>query len=108
MSAVFTLTALTSSFFFFKQKTAYEILFPQRFVERHALIFVLRRQGTAAEQVARSAASRISRDPFPEHVQNAGVPVFLMDTSPAQFKNLSADCFERSEVEEFLTVVAVC
>ncbi len=29
-----------------------------------------------------------------------------MDTSPAQFKNLSADCFERAEVEEFLTVVA--
>jgi len=61
-----------------------EMLFSQRFVQRHSLIFVLRGQGTAADQVTCAATLRISGDSSPQHVQDVGVAVVLTDAGSSQ------------------------
>jgi hypothetical protein len=88
------------------QQRLYKMLFPKRLVERHALVFVLRRQGTAANQITRSATLRVSGDPFPQHMQRVAVPVMLMNAGSAQFENLAANSLEGEEIEELFTVVA--
>jgi hypothetical protein len=83
-----------------------EIFFLQRLIERHALIFVLRGEGTAANQVTRAAAFRVAGDSSPQHVQDVGVAVVPMDAGSAEFEDFSAQIIERAEIEEFLAVIA--
>jgi hypothetical protein len=80
--------------------------FPQRFVERHSLILILRREGTAANQVTRAAALRVSGDSSPEHVQDVGVAVLLVDAGPSQLQDFAAQALEGAEIKEFLAVIA--
>jgi hypothetical protein len=83
-----------------------EIFFAQRFVERDALIFVLRGEGTAADQVTSAAAFCVPGDSSPKHVQHVGVAIVFVNAGPAKLEDFGAQIFERAEVEKFLAVVA--
>lgn len=78
----------------------------QRFIERHSGIFILRREGTAANQKAGIASRGVFGDALPKEVQHVGVSIMVVDAGPAQFENFAADGFERTEIEELLAVIA--
>src|SRR6266478_7064509 len=88
------------------QRRLHEIFFPQHLVEREASIFVLRRKGTTAKQIAGAAAHCVPCNPFPQHVQRGGVPEFFMEAGSAEFENLTTNLFEGAEIEELLPVVS--
>jgi hypothetical protein len=83
-----------------------EIFFLQLFIERQALIFIPRGEGTAANQVTRAAAFRVAGDSSPQHMQRVGVAIVFVNAGPAKLEDFGAQIFERAEVEKFLAVIA--
>src|SRR6202011_5945334 len=56
-----------------------EILVSQGVVEGYSLVFVLRRQGAAADQITGVAEGGVGGDAFPEQEQGSGVAIVLVD-----------------------------
>jgi hypothetical protein len=83
-----------------------QVFLAKRLVQSHALVFVLRSEGTAAEQIAGGAAIRVPGDAFPEHVEHRSISIVLVDASPAQLENLSANLLERAKIKKFFAVIA--
>ena len=83
-----------------------QIFIAKRVVEGHALVLVLRGEGTAADEIAGIAKGRVGGDTFPEEEEGGGVSVGFVDACAAEFQDFSADILERREVEELLAVIA--
>ena len=83
-----------------------QIFFAQGFVEGHAFALVLRPDGAAADQIARFAAHSVKRDAFPEHVQDRGIAVVLMNAGAAEFEDFPAERFVRGKIKNLFAVVA--
>ena len=56
-----------------------QIFFAQGVVERHALVFVLRGERTAADEIAGVAEHGVGGDPFPEQEERCGAAIVLVD-----------------------------
>src|SRR5260370_5895169 len=75
-------------------------------VESYRLGFVLRGNRTAAKQIARARTRSVPRDPFPEHVQHGGIPIFGMHARSSELKHFRANPFKGSEIEKLLAVIS--
>lgn len=83
-----------------------EMIFLKRLVHRGTVVFILRRDRTATDEVARIVARGVNGDAFPEGVKDHNVTVILVDAGAAELEHLLAHGIIYGEVEKLIAVVA--
>src|SRR5437899_1860389 len=88
------------------QRGSDEVFILQRGVHGHAVIFILRGYGAAADQVAGFVAGGVYGDAFPERVQDHDVAEIDVGAGAAEFKHFTAIGFVDGKIEDLVAVVA--
>jgi hypothetical protein len=83
-----------------------EVFVFESLVHGHAVVFILGRDGIAAEEIAGFDTSGVDGQALPEHVQDEGVAKIEVDAGAAEFQHLLADGVVGREIEKLIAVVA--
>ena len=83
-----------------------EVFAFESLVHGDAVVFILRGDGIAAEEIACFDASGVDGQALPEHVQDEGIAEIEVDAGAAEFEHLLADGVVRREIEKLIAVVA--
>ncbi len=83
-----------------------EIFFFQRVVHGHAVVFVLRGDGAATDQVAGFVPGGVDGDAFPKGVQHHDVAEVHVDAGAAKFEHLFSNGIIDGKIEDLVAVVA--
>jgi len=84
----------------------HEVLGFQGLVHGGAVVFVLGRDGIAANQIAGLNARAVNGQTFPQAVEDEGVAVIHVDAGTAEFEDFLANRVVGGEIEELVAVIA--